>query len=92
MEIGVRDLEKNKIILVRRDTLEKIEVEANIEEIINTINKTLDNMQQDMYNKVLKRRNQMLYSAQNYEEFKQIATTKSGFRKNLFWQTVLNVL
>ena len=47
LELGPRDLENNKVVLVRRDTLEKIELQiddnltTNIENILKDITKTL---------------------------------------------------
>ena len=80
IELGERDLKAGFVTLVRRDTLEKIKVTD-----LNTISKVLEdifnNMQKDMYDKALKRRNQMIYCAHNYDEFKNIAQNKSGFIK-----------
>ncbi len=81
IEIGARDLENDNITLVRRDTLEKVTISADIENIIKNINSLLKAMQEDMYNKALKRRNSMLHSAKDYDEFKQIAASKPGFIK-----------
>ena len=82
IEIGKRDLENNKITFVRRDTLEKIEFNIeNIDNIANDINKLLDSIQNDMYNKALDRRNSMLYEADSMDEFIEIANNKPGFIK-----------
>ena len=82
IEIGKRDLENNKITFVRRDTLEKIEFNIeNIDNVANDINKLLDNIQNDMYNKALDRRNSMLYEADSMDEFIEIANNKPGFIK-----------
>ena len=76
IEVGSRDLETNEITLVRRDTLEKIKI--NINEVENYIPKLLDNIQENMYNRALERRNTMLYEAKNYDELKEYAS-KPGF-------------
>ncbi len=81
IEIGARDLENNQVTLVRRDTLEKIPVEAKTEVIMAKIKGLFETIQNDMYEKALKRRNSMLYEAFNYEEFKDIALHKPGFIK-----------
>ena len=81
IELGARDLKENKIVLVRRDTLEKIEVSSNVDEVIATINKLLDIIQTDMYNRALQRRNSMLYEASHYDEFVDISKNKPGFIK-----------
>ena len=38
-------------------------------------------MQQEMYDKALKRRDSMIYVANNYDEFREIANNKPGFIK-----------
>lgn len=82
IEIGKRDLEENKITLVRRDNLEKIEFKLDdIDNIATTIRELLDIIQQDMYNRALERRNSMLYEAHTMEEFVDIAKSKPGFIK-----------
>ncbi len=79
LEIGPRDLSEGMLTLVRRDDLSKIRLP--LEEVSNKIKEILPIMQQDMYDKALKRRDSMIYEANNYEEFKTIATTKPGFIK-----------
>ncbi len=79
IEIGPRGLKNNTITLVRRDTLEKIDVK--IEDAVNTIKELLDTIQTSMYNRALERRNSMLYFASDYEELKSIALNKPGFVK-----------
>lgn len=78
IEIGPRDLKENLVTLVRRDNLQKIKVEANVEKIKNTSLNTLSLIQEKLYNKALKRRNDMLYKASTYEELKEVIT-KPGF-------------
>lgn len=79
LELGRRDMEQGHVILVRRDTLEKIEVPFG--KITETIPSLLDQIQDNLYNRALERRNTMLYKANTYEEFKDIAQNKSGFIK-----------
>ncbi len=80
LEVGTRDLEKGIITLVRRDTLEKIEVDIK-DDISKKITEIMEIMQKDMYEKARNRRDSMLYEASTYEEFKDIAKNKSGFIK-----------
>lgn len=49
IEIGPRDLEKNQVILVRRDLKEKKEVKVS--NLKKTIDKELDEMHKNLYNK-----------------------------------------
>lgn len=79
IEVGEKELQENKLTLVRRDTLEKIQI--NKENLINEVNKLLIDIQNNLYDKAKSRRNTMLYEASTYEEFKEIANTKSGFIK-----------
>lgn len=79
VEIGPRDLENDEVTLVRRDTLEKIKVK--VDEVTFKIEKLLSDIQDDMYDRALKRRNSMLYFARDYDELKDIALNKPGFVK-----------
>ncbi len=79
VEVGMRDLEQNKVTLVRRDTLEKIPVD--IENVSQEIDKLLPQIQQDMYDRALKRRDSMIYEATDYETFKKETKEKNGFYK-----------
>lgn len=82
IEIGKRDLNENKITLVRRDTLEKIEFNLDqIKNISSFIEELLEKIQKEMYQKALERRNSMLYEARTMEEFVDIAKNKPGFIK-----------
>lgn len=82
IEIGKRDLSENKITLVRRDTLEKIEFNLDqIKNISSFIEELLEKIQKEMYQKALERRNSMLYEAHTMEEFVDIAKNKPGFIK-----------
>jgi len=79
IEIGKRDLETNEITIVRRDTLEKIKIK--VDDVAETLNSLFPQIQQDMYDKALKRRDSMIYEANNYDEFTNIAENKPGFIK-----------
>lgn len=79
VEIGPRDLENGEVVLVRRDTLEKIKIAK--EDAKDKIIELLETIQKDMYNRALERRNTMLYTAKTFEEMKEIANTKPGFIK-----------
>ena len=79
VEIGMRDLENNQVTLVRRDTLEKIPVD--IENVVSKIEELLPEIQQDMYDRALKRRDSMIYDTTDYETFKKDEKEKNGFYK-----------
>lgn len=77
IEVGKRDLESGVVTIVRRDTLEKVQVP--VDEAVMKVNELLINIQNDMYNKALERRNSMVYNADTYEEMSNIAKNKPGF-------------
>ena len=77
VEIGKRDLENNEITLVRRDTLEKETI--SIPAFKERVEKLLVEIQNNMYDRALKRRNSMIYEAKTKEEFQDIAQNKPGF-------------
>lgn len=79
IEIGKRDLENKVVTLVRRDTLEKVQV--NMEDVVENVSKLLEQIQNDMYNRALDRRNSMIYEAKDYKEMTEIANHKPGFIK-----------
>ncbi len=77
VEIGKRDLENNEITLVRRDTLEKETI--SISAFKERVEKLLVEIQNNMYDRALKRRDSMIYEAKTKEEFQDIAQNKPGF-------------
>lgn len=79
IELGKRDLEKNLVTLVRRDTREKVTV--TFENILSKIKELMEEIQHDLYEKAKIRRDSMIYDAKTYEELTTIANTKPGFIK-----------
>ncbi len=79
IEIGPRDLENSEITVVRRDTLEKIKY--NINNVVEELENLFMNIQNNMYDKALKRRDSMIYEVETYQEFTKIANSKPGFIK-----------
>jgi len=75
--IGPRDLEQGNVELARRDTLEKkIYSQENIDE---TIDNLLTEIQENIYKKAFKFREESTYKVDTYEEFKDIIENKGGF-------------
>ncbi len=75
--MGPRDLENNTLEIARRDTLEKeIKSQDGIESYID---KLLKDIQNNIYQKALKFREENTHKADNYEEFKDIIENKGGF-------------
>lgn len=77
VEIGPKDVEKNTCVLVRRDTLEKIEV--SLEKVIEEIRKLLSEIQENMYLRAKWRRDEMTKTVTTFEEMKYLAETENGF-------------
>ncbi len=80
IEVGERDLENKEITFTRRDTSLKMKVSLNENLAIYTKN-LLKTIQNDMYQKALKRRDELTFEAKNLEEVKKIMNTKPGFIK-----------
>lgn len=59
LELGERDLKNGFFTLVRRDTLEHIKVE-DISKLMDTINNLLNDIQTNLYNRALLRRDSMI--------------------------------
>ena len=82
IEIGPRDIEANKCVAVRRDTLEKIEI--NLDELSETLNTILESIQQKMYNECAKRVKEKTTIAHNMEEFTNNLNTNQGYIKTMW--------
>ncbi|MBO1362674.1 proline--tRNA ligase [Prevotella sp. A2931] len=66
--MGGRDLENNTIEIMRRDTLEKESV--NFDGIVSRIEKLLVDIQQNIFEKARKYRDDHVYVCEDYEDFK----------------------
>ncbi|MDY5767630.1 MAG: proline--tRNA ligase [Alloprevotella sp.] len=67
--LGARDLENGTIEVMRRDTLEKETVQ--LEGIADYVEKLLDDIQDNIFEKARKYRDERVYECDNYEEFKE---------------------
>ena len=77
IEIGPKDIEEGKAVVVRRDTREKIQVP--LDQITAQIPKIMEQMQQDMFDRALRHREEHTYDAHDYEEFREIIANRPGF-------------
>ncbi|MDE5642144.1 MAG: proline--tRNA ligase, partial [Muribaculaceae bacterium] len=69
LAIGARDIENGTVELMRRDTLEKEVLPlAGIADHINTL---LEDIQQNIYQKALRMREDRTYVCDSYDDFKQ---------------------
>lgn len=82
LEIGPKDIEKNQCVIVRRDNREKIFV--SLDELETRIPELLQAVHDGLYEKALKRREEMTYTAKNLDEMKEIADNKPGFIKAMW--------
>lgn len=78
IEVGERDLKNKKITMVRRDTREKISYDLDCD-IVAEVTSLLDTIQSDMYQRALKRREDLTFEAHNLEEVKEIMDKQPGF-------------
>jgi len=67
--MGGRDLESGTIEVMRRDTLEKETVQ--LDGIVEYVEKLLDDIQKNIYDKARTQRDDRIYECDNYEEFKE---------------------
>ncbi len=76
LAIGMRDLENGTVEVMRRDTLEKETMQLDgIEEHIRQL---LEDIQENIYQKALKARNERIRKVDTYDEFKE-EIEKGGF-------------
>jgi len=77
LAMGPRDLENGTIEVARRDTLEKSTIsQKNIE---NYIVDTLEEIQQNLFDKALKYRESHITEVETFKELKEVLNTKGGF-------------
>jgi len=75
--IGPRDLENKTVELARRDTFEKQSV--SVDSIVEKVRGLLDEIQSTLFNKALEFRNSHITEVEDFEEFKNVLETKTGF-------------
>ena len=78
IEVGKRDLENNKITVVRRDTREKLETSIDTD-IVTYVKVLLDTIQRDMYDRAKERQDKLTFEAHNLEDMEKILNTQPGF-------------
>lgn len=78
IEIGERDLKRGVYTVARRDTQEKMDVSSDVD-IVAYVNRLMDDIQSNLYNRAKKRRDEMTYEALTVEEMKNIIENNPGF-------------
>lgn len=79
LEIGPRDIEAGQCVLARRDTGDKVSVP--LEGLTDRVKDLLAEIQQNLYDKALKAREEKTSIARNMDEFKQNLKENPGFIK-----------
>ena len=82
LEIGPKDIENNRCVVVRRDNGEKIFV--SLDELEVKIPELLEAVRDGLYQKAIDRRAAMTFTARDYAELKDIADNKPGFIKAMW--------
>lgn len=77
LEVGPRDIEENKVVLVRRDNGEKSDVKSR--DILKVIPEVLNEVQEGLFNQALAFRESNTRTASSFEEFKEITANRGGF-------------
>jgi proline--tRNA ligase len=77
LEIGPKDIEAGQVVLVRRDTREKIVV--SFENLVEESKKLLEQIQKDMYNRALTFQKERTTDAKSLDELVASLDKKPGF-------------
>lgn len=78
VEVGMRDLEQGLITLARRDTRAKVTITAN-GDIVGEVKVLLTDIQNNLYNTALERRNKLTFKAKTLDELDKIMSRQPGF-------------
>ena len=82
LEIGPRDIENNSCVLVSRVTREKTFV--SLDNLVEEVEKALQKVHDELYNRALENRTNRTYEARTYEEFLDTAANKEGYIKAMW--------
>ncbi len=77
IEIGPRDIKQKQLTLARRDTFERLAVKE--EEIGDVVNKLLEEIQNNLFNRAKKFLEDNITTVKTYDEFKEALKKKGGF-------------
>ncbi|HCE54717.1 MAG: proline--tRNA ligase [Lutibacter sp.] len=75
--MGPKDLENGTLEIARRDTLEKQNIPQNT--VVEYVEKTLKEIQENLYQKALNYRETHITEVNSFEEFQEVLETKGGF-------------
>jgi prolyl-tRNA synthetase len=77
LALGPRDIENNTIEIARRDTLEKEVI--SLDNVHQKVDELIEDIQQGIYKKALRFREENTRKVDDYEEFKRIMENEGGF-------------
>ena len=77
LEVGPRDVDSNSVFMARRDFEPRDKKGVNIDEFINNVVSTLDEIQNNIYQKALKFQQQNILKIDDKTEFYQFFTPKN---------------
>ncbi len=77
IEVGPRDLDKNQVMLARRDNGQKTPASQN--DLPRTVCETLDAIQSGLFEKALAHREKLSRPVDDYSKFNEILDSESGF-------------
>jgi prolyl-tRNA synthetase len=77
LEIGPKDIEKSQVLLARRDTREKLP--TAMEGLAETVTRLLAGIQQSLYDRALRFREEHTQRVSSYDEFKAVMEGRPGF-------------
>jgi len=82
LEIGPKDMKQGQVMLVRRDTGEKMAVKE--EQLAETVKELLDNIQENLFTRAKKFLEENIRDTSDYNEFKKIIEKQRGLIKT-YW-------
>ncbi|KXG74812.1 proline--tRNA ligase [Thermotalea metallivorans] len=82
IEVGPKDIEKNQVMIFRRDTLEKQAVP--MEGLRETVLKLLDDIHDTMLERARRHRDENTYDISDFEDFKKKMEERPGFAKGMW--------
>jgi len=82
LEIGPKDMAQGQVMLIRRDTGEKMAVKE--EKLAVTVKKLLDNIQENLFTRAKKFLEENIRETSDYNEFKKIIEKQRGLIKT-YW-------
>lgn len=82
LEIGAKELQKNEITYIRRDTLEKGSIHSD--SLINNVTEILSAIQLTLFNRSDMLKTELTVDADSYDQFKKIMSERKSFIR-AFW-------